>query len=251
MPNRAPIPVLFLLTAALLTACGTQPTAPDPTARALQNYVDLGISHLRDGNRARARSSLSRALELDPNSPAANGALALLHQQEGELDLSEKHFRKALRSDPDFTQARNNYARFLYMQGRFRDSRRQYRRVTEDVNYRLRAAAFIGLARAEKALDNLKAAEAALRRSAELAPRNPPAFLELAALKYTQQDFIAAREFLDRFEAISQPSPRSLVLGSDLAAQFGDPVGRATYEAQLQQLHPTSRQARQRRLQGQ
>ncbi len=232
----------------LLQACGSQPTVQGDPERALNNYVELGLNYLGQGNRDQARLNLLRALEIDSNSPKANSAIALLYQIDGEFDLAETHFRRALREDRGFSQGRNNYARFLYMQGRFRDAREQYEITSNDVNYRLRPEAFIGLALTEKALGNMEAAESALRRALTLDPRSGAAALELTQLKYDQRDFVAAKSYLDRYEATSPSTPRSLTLGMQLAEEFGDERAYETYTMALQDMFPNSREARELQL---
>jgi len=232
----------------LLQACASDPAVEGDRQRALNTYVELGLNYLADGNRGQARSNLLRALEIDSNSTQANNAIALLYQIDGEYDLAETHFRKALREDRGFTQGRNNYARFLYMQGRYSDAREQFEIASSDVNYRLRPEAFIGLAMAEKSLGNLDAAEAALSRTLTLDPRLGSAMLELSELKYDQSDYVAAKTYLDRYEATNPSSARSLALGMQLAEHFGDDRAHETYNMALKNMFPNSREAREQQL---
>jgi type IV pilus assembly protein PilF len=242
---------LALLTSLLLLqACSPVSglTVRGDPERALENYVELGLNYLADGNRDQARQNLLRALEIDSDSTIANNAIALLYQIDGEFDLAETHFRKALREDRSFSQGRNNYARFLYMQGRFREARDQYELASNDVNYRLRPESFIGLAMTEKVLGNTDEAEAALLRALTLDPRSASASLELTQLKYDQSDYVTAKSYLDRFEATSPSSPRSLELGLQLAEQFGDKEAYETYTMALKNMFPNSRGARELQL---
>lgn len=235
----------------LLQACGSNPVEEGDSQRALDTYVELGLNYLSSGNRDQARSNLLRALEIDSDSPKANNAIALLYQIDGEFDLAEEHFRKALREDRGFSQGRNNYARFLFMQGRFADARQQYEITSSDVNYRLRSEVFIGLALTEKALGNLDEAEAALRRAITLDPRAGAAMLELSQLKYDQEDYVTAKSLLDRYEATNPSTPRSLALGMLIAEKFGDDRAYETYEMALQNMFPNSREAREQQLRAQ
>lgn len=227
----------------LLQSCSSAPVKGNPEG-ALDDYVQLGLNYLSGGNRDQARLNLLRALEIDSNSSTANNAIALLYQSEGEIELAEKHFKLSLKRDKTFTQARNNYARFLYREGRFREARDQYELVSEDVNYRLRPLGFIGLGLSEKTLGNMLAAETALQRSFSLNPRGSTAIIELAQLKLDQQDYVSAKEYLDRFEDISQSTPRSLSIGMQLAEQFGNKNTHESYVMALKNMYPDSREAR-------
>ena len=234
---------VLLIASLLLQACGSEPVKGNPQ-KALDDYVRLGLGYLSNGNRKQARQNLLRALRIDPNSLIANDAVALLYQSEGELALAEQHYKLALRKDKNFTQSRNNYARFLYFQGRMKEARDQYKLATEDVNYRLRPQTFIGLALSEKGLGNTDAAEAALLRAIALNHRAGNALLELVVLKIEQQDYVTAKGYLDRFENLGQPTPKSLMLGLDLAEKFGSQEQRETYSMALQNMFPDSREAR-------
>jgi len=236
--------VLVLLVSVLfIQACGSEPVKGNPE-KALDNYVQLGLGYLSSGNKDQARQNLLRALKIDPNSIVANNAIALLYQSEGEMALAEKHFKFVLNKDKNFTQGRNNYARFLYFEGRTKEARDQYKRVTEDVNYRLRTQAFIGLALSEKSLGNIGAAEAALQRSISLNPRAGAAVIELAELKMEQKDYVTAKGYLDRYENLGRPSPRSLQMGLNLAEKFGNKDQRASYSMALKNMFPDSRETR-------
>lgn len=59
-----------------------------------------------------------RALEIAPDNAEALQAIALVYQRQGESDLADQHFQRAIDTAPDFTRARNNYAAFLYQEGR-------------------------------------------------------------------------------------------------------------------------------------
>ena len=238
-----------LLALTVLSGCGSTSTTgsgrtPSNPKQAVSDYVQLGLNYLSAGNRDQARFNLLRALNINPRSPLAHNAISLLYQSEGEMELAEQHFQTALKTDRHFTQARNNYARFLFMQDRTAEARDQYKLVTEDVNYRLRPNGFLGLALSEKKLGNRLAAEQALQHSLRLAPQFAVSVLELSRLKYEMLDYVSAKEYLDQFEDISQTTPESLDLGMRLADRFGDKNARVSYEMALKNIYPESRQAR-------
>ena len=235
---------LFLaLSLTMLQACSSPAVIGNPSG-AVEDYVQLGLNYLSNGNRDQARFNLVRALEIAPNSIEANNAIALLYESESEFALAEKHYKNAIKRDKTFTQARNNYARFLYRQDRYKEARKQYQLVSEDVNYRLRPQGFIGLALSEKSLGNSQAAEAALARSYSLNPGNGSAILELAQLELDRGDYLSSKEYLDRFDDLGQPSPRSLSIGLQLADKFGLESTRESYSMALKNMYPDSREAR-------
>ena len=61
-----------------------------------------------------------------------------MYQSTGEFEMAENQFRAALKVEPTLSSARNNYAAFLYSQGRFIEAEREFYRVTEDTLYSVR-----------------------------------------------------------------------------------------------------------------
>lgn len=240
--------VVLTIALAGMTACTTPSSTVVDQQRAVDTYVQLGLSYFGSGQREQARFNLLRALEIDRNSPGALHGMALLYQSEGELELAEQNFRRALSQDRNFTQARMNYARFLYLEGRFLDARNEYQRATQDTNYRLRSDAFVGLALSEMRLGNTETAQAAITRALNLNPNQPSALLEAADFAWNDNNIAAARNYLDRYETVAQQTARSLWLGVRLAWANNDPSRAASYGLALLEIYPDSREAGQYRL---
>lgn len=240
--------ILVTVLAAVLAGCMTTSSNVADPQRAVDTYVQLGLSYLGSGQRDQARYNLLRALELDRNSPSALHGMALLYQTEGEVELAEQNFRRALSEDRNFTQARYNYAGFLYVERRFEDARDQYIRVTQDTNYTRRADAFVGVARSEMRLENDQAARAAISRALTLNPNQPSALLEASDFAWLDNNVAASREYLNRYEAVAQHTARSLWLGVRLAWANNDTNRAASYGLALLEIYPESREAGQYRL---
>lgn len=246
--NKSLKAIFLILAFGALLGCTATNTSVGNQQRAVDTYVQLGLSYLGSGQRDQARFNLLRALELDRNAPNALHAMALLYQTEGEVELAEQHFRRALAQDRNFTMARFNYARFLYVERRFDDARAEFLRVTQDTNYTRRADAFVGLAQSEMRLGNNEAGQAALTRALTLNPNQPTALLEAAELAWSDDNPSASRNYLNRYEALAQQTARSLWLGVRLAWANNDPNRAASYGLALLEIYPDSPQAEQYRL---
>ena len=240
---------LLLVMALAMSACVTEPQnrLANPE-RALADYIQLGRSYLAEGERDQARFNLLKALNVDSRSPEANNLMALLYESEGENELARDSYRRALSSDSSYTPARVNYARLLYAEEDYREASDQYQRAVDDVNYRLRANAFYGLALSQLRLGEDEEAGQSLRRAMQLNPSLAPALLEFAELAYDQRSFAISMQYLERFEQVATATPRSLDLGIRLAQVFSDSEKEATYRMALGSMFPDSLQARERRL---
>lgn len=237
---------VFLL--ALVFGCASNNSRSGNLEGALADYIQLGQSYLREGQREQARFNLLRALEIDSRSPEANNVMALLHETEGEVELAEELYRRALSSDANYSPARINYARVLYAQEQYGAARDQYRRVSEDVNYRLRSDAFMGLGLSELRLGNLEVAKEAFERALQLNPNLGQAFLEVADIAYQEREYSLALEYLEAYERRAIETSRSLFLGIQLARVFNDQNKEQSYALALRSMFPDSMEARQLRL---
>ena len=240
-----PFKLFFGLILLILVGCTTTTSSGggDPE-RALENYIQLGRNYLSEGERERARFNLLKALEIDEDSPDANNVLALLYETEGEIEEAKRLYQRAISEDRSYSPARMNYARVLYSEGEYRDSRSQYQIVTEDINYRLRADAFLGMGLCELRLGNVEQAKAALNRTLLLNPNIGPALLEVTQIAYEQEQYALALEYLEQYERTTQQSPRSLMLGVQLSRIFQDSDKEKGYAFALQNMFPDSTEAR-------
>lgn len=234
----------FGLILLILVGCTTTTTGGGDPERALENYIQLGRNYLSEGERERARFNLLKALEIDEDSPDANNVLALLYETEGEIEEAKRLYHRAIAEDRNYSPARMNYARVLYSEGEYRDSRNQYQTVTEDINYRLRADAFLGMGLSELRLGNVEEAKTALNRTLLLNPNIGPALLEVTQIAYEQREYALALEYLERYEQTTLETPRSLMLGVQLSRIFQESDKEKGYAFTLQNMFPNSTEAR-------
>ncbi|AQQ69571.1 type IV pilus biogenesis/stability protein PilW [Microbulbifer agarilyticus] len=210
--------------------------------KARETHIQLGLRYLQSGsdNREMARHHFQEALKLGKKDPRAHHGLALLYQADGELNVAESHFKKALRYDRNFSMARVNYGVFLYQQERYREAKAQFLTASEDLTYNRRSFALANLGRAELRLNELDGAERAFTKALALSPGLPVALLELAELKFQKQDYEEAKQYLDRYTEKSRQVPQSLWLGIRIEKIFGNRDKERSYALALKNLFPYS-----------
>jgi type IV pilus assembly protein PilF len=240
--------VAWVLVAGLLLAgCVTESTSqrqPAPRSVQLSAHLDLARGYLEQRDWNRAREPLQRALDIDPRSAEAHTLMAVLHQAQNEPELAEQSYRQALRYEPRYALALNNYGSFLYARGRYEDALQPLRQVVRDSAYRGRPQAYENLGLAELMVGNTDRAREAFERALSFNTVQPRSGLELAHLAYADGDLASARRYYDMYRQRAQQTPRSLCLGLRLARRSGDTDQQASIEIALRNLFPESAEAK-------
>ncbi len=92
--------------------------------RSFQSPVDPHRAEELDKMRAAAE----RAIQLDPSLAEAHSALGIAYARNGQWDLAERSFRRAIEIDPDLSTTRHTFARFvLWPLGRMDEAVREAR----------------------------------------------------------------------------------------------------------------------------
>ena len=237
----------LLVTVLLVQGCVTTTTGEftaDKHAE-VQSRVAAADDYMRKGSTEQAMFHLRRALELDPNDASVHEAMARVFWKTGEYELADEHFRRAIALDPKFSRARNNYASLLYERGDVESAIRQLEIVSEDSLYDGRAAAFMNLGKAYQKIGKTEQAEATFIRAVKIDRRLWQAALEVAEINFARADYAPAQQYYEQFRRQApKQSPRSLMLGIQLARIAGDRNAEASYALQLKSMYPDSDEMR-------
>lgn len=224
------------------TTGGVQPDANDEDAAQL-NY-ELGARYYRNGNYELARDRLLGSIELDPNNAIVYSTLALTYEQLGNLRLATEAYEKAVRVAPRNFDVQNAYAVFLCREGRYDKARKHFDRaikVPENDNAQV-TMTNAGVCMTK--IPDLELAEAYFRQALDRKSTYGDALLQLCLLKFSTQDYLGARAFLQRFLASNMPTSGVLYLGVRIEQELGDERARTEYSNQLLRDFPQSPEAR-------
>ncbi len=245
MIARIGIPALLAI---LLAGCASEQTLPEQPRvdqnEVLQKQLELGVGYLRNGEYQRAKEKLTRALEIDPKSATAHTTFGLVFQLEGEPELAEQYFKTAIRLDSQLTQARNNYGAFLFAEKRYHEAVEQLSAASENRFYPNRAVVFENLGVAYRRIGDMEGADYAFGRAVQLNPDQARALLELAEIRFDQQNYVQSRDFYRRHTLVARQSPRSLWLCIRVARIFRDEDEEASCELVLKNIYPASEEYR-------
>lgn len=240
-----------LATSLLLIGCVTTTTttnsAPQPDAdkgdAADLNY-QLGARYYRSGNYELARDRLLLSIELDPKNAVAHYTLALTYEQLENLRLATNSYEKAVQIAPRDFNVQNAYAVFLCNHQDFDGAREHFDlaiKVTEN-DFSESTMTNAGVCMMQKPDHEL--AEGYFRQALARKPNYGEALLQLSVLKFSTEDYLGARAFLQRYLNANVPTAGVLYLGVRIEEELGDDRARTDYSNQILRDFPESAEAR-------
>jgi type IV pilus assembly protein PilF len=239
----------YRLSAALLvfalTACSTLSTEKEvrQDKRIADTNIQLAVAYMRSGDYDTAMKKLHKALEADPDSATANGTLAILYETIGENELAEKHFKRALYLSPEDPQTHNNYGQYLCRHGEYTRALEQFNMAASEPLYPGIAASLTNAGICANKIPDAKKAEAYFRKALEHDKNFSYALLQMADLMFTQGKYLAARAYIQRFDAVSAPTAESLWLGVRIETALGDLSAAGNYALKLKNNFPKTVEA--------
>ncbi len=208
----------LLLAMPALSGCAGHSSMTSSEESPATAYTQLGMAYLQRDDLDRAQQAFGRAIDLAANDPDALQGLALIYQRQGETASADQYFQRALSARPSFTQARNNYAAFLFSQNRIPQACEQLEQASTDLRYERRAQLFTNLGQCRQRQSENSAALLAYQRALQLDERLPRAWLGLAEVQYQQQQPDAARASLEHYIQLAGHDDESTQLAQRLHA---------------------------------
>lgn len=243
-------PVVFAVFLALLGACASNPdsgksnggTGVGGTHAAMSNkgLANLNLAHnyMAAGQLDYAIDRANRALRSDPDSPDVQIVLGMIREKLDDKVRAGEHYAEAVKLAPDAGHVLNVRAVWLCRQGDSAEADAYFTRAVKDPFYKNKQQAYFNAGKCALDAGQLDHAEQYLRAGVELAPEDPRLLAELAEVKYLQGDYMAARAFYQRREALGAPSADLLNLAARIEQGAGDPVAAERYRRRLNDQFP-------------
>ncbi len=230
------------LLAASLVGCAGQHTQGALRNKAAEANLKLGVGYMQTGHFRVAEAKLKKALGYDEQYDEVHNALGVLYEEQGQDDFAERHYRRAVALNPDYTLAVINYGRFLCSRQRAPEGMEQLLAATTESD--MAEDAYIAAGACARVLSDKQRAEQLLRQALDLDPNSVQALYELAELSHEQGKHLQARAFLQRYHALADYSPASLWLGIGIEEALGDSQLRRDYASLLLSRFVDSKEAR-------
>lgn len=224
------------------TTNSSKPDANEDDAAEL-NY-QLGARYLRSGNYELARDRLLLSIDLNPKNAIAHYTLALTYERLENLRLATESYEAAVRIAPGDYNVQNAYAVFLCQQRDYDKARRHFDRaikvrINDNAEMTMTNAGICMMQKPDREL-----AEQYFREALDLRPGYGEALVQLSVLKFTSEDYLGARAFLQRYLSTNVPTAGVLFLGVRIEEELGDERARTEYSNQILREFPESPEAR-------
>ncbi len=214
-----------------------------PQEAAQINY-ELGSQYLRQDRLKLARERLERATEQDPNLPGPHMALAIIYERTGDTARADTAYRRALKVAPDDANAQNSYAVFLCNRGDFTDGQKYFLKAAVNPENRAPEVAYANAGVCALEQPDPAAAETHFRKALKRDPKFPDALLHLSSIEYQQENYLAARAFMERYTADNKATAEVLFLAVRIEKALGNRSAMLQYAKRLKSDFPDSVQAR-------
>jgi len=236
------VAVLVLLLSGCVTT-QTDPSGKEPDLKeAARINTQLGVDYMRKGQLDLALEKLEKALKQDPDLAMAHSAIAFVYARKGDNDSADDHYKEALSLNSDDPFTLNNFGVFLCGQGKTEKADKYFMKAIKSKEYATPEAAWSNAGVCARRVPDLARAENDFREALKLNPQFPEALAQMSWLCLQRKDYLRARAFLQRYEAVSKPTAETLWIGVQTEHQLGDMMAARSYERRLKTEFPDAEQ---------
>jgi type IV pilus assembly protein PilF len=239
--SRSGLAALLILT---LAGCASAPDHPSKSQDAAAANTQLGNAYLNQGDLARAKEKLDKAVSQDPNNAEVHSVRAMLFERMGDTPKADAEFRTALHLAPHDPNVVNNYAVYLCQHGRTDEGVRRFEEAAHDALYRTPEAAYTNAGVCLRAAKRDEEARGNFARALQVTPSFAEAAFQMTNLEFQHGELGAARIRLDAFMGSYPATADLLLLGVRVARAQGDKIAAQRYARRLQLDFPGTDQTR-------
>jgi type IV pilus assembly protein PilF len=218
-------------------------SADDDMTGAAEANTKLGVELLQRGEPQRALQKLNKAVRQDPESSQAHMVRALAFDRLDKPEKAEESFEKAVSLDPENSQALNNYGSFLCQRGDVAEAIELFDRSADNPTYEspevpLTNAGICALRNGQR-----DKAEDYFQQALRNEKRQPAALLRMAQIRLEREQYMSARGYYQRYLDVARQTPLSAWLGVRIENGRGEDADEnalASYKQLLRNKFPDS-----------
>jgi type IV pilus assembly protein PilF len=215
----------------------------DARARATA-HTELASAYYERGNLGVALDEAKVATQADPSYAPAQNVLGLVYMELKEPTEAQASFERALRIDPQDSDANHNMGWFLCQSGREQDSIKYFLAAIQNPLYKTPAKSYAAAAGCYQKVGHADNALDYYGRALRLDPNFVPALLPYARLQMARGGLDDARAAVTRYNALASPSAESLGLLLQIERRRGDSQAEQSVAAMLGKRFPDSKEYR-------
>ena len=213
-------------------------------ADAAADNVQLAMAYMQEGNLARAKEKLDRAMQEDPTNPNVHSVYGRFYERINDLKGAEREFREAMRLAPGDPGQLNSYGVYLCNQHRVDEGVTKMLQVANNPLYRTPEAAYTNIGVCLLTAHRDEEAESAFRRALAARPDFAEAAYQLADTELEHGRALEARAVVEKFLKQYDPTPDLLLLAWRASHALDDSRGADQYAKMLRTYFPTAEQVR-------
>lgn len=206
-------------------------------------HTKLARGYMQQNQYATARGELQKALRAAPNHSPANYVMALLMIKLDQLDNAEQYFAKSVNSDRENSSAAHDFGVFLCQIGKPEKAIPNFEIAVSNPLFKRAELSYMRAGECLADSDEVRA-EQYLKKALGINPRLGPALLRLAMVKYDGRNYLSARAYVERYFAITEPQPDSLLLAYKIESSLNAKDEANSYRSKLLNNFPGSKEAR-------
>ena len=207
-------------------------------------HTELASLYLEIGNLAVALEEARIALRSDANFGPAHNVAGLVYGALNEDRLAEESFRRAVKLNPNDSDANHNYGQFLCQRKREEEAIRYFLSAVRNPLYQTPDRSYVNAGVCARRRGDTAGAQGYFLLALKTRPAQPQALYQMADLSYARGSYEEARGYLGRLTQASQATPEALWLGVRIERKLGDRNIEESYATQLRRNFPNSREAR-------
>lgn len=221
-------------------SAGTDSSASSHSAMSNKGQANLSLAqnYLAAGQMEYALDRANRALRSDPNSADVQVVLGMIRQRLDDNGRAGEHFARAARLAPDAGHVLNVHAIWLCQQDKAAEADALFARAVKDPFFKAKETAFFNAGKCALKVGQADKAAQYFRQGLELAPENKLLLTQMAEVQLQRGDYMSARAFYQRREALGAPSADLLELGARIEDAAGDRAAAARYRQRAQEQFP-------------
>ncbi len=241
--------IILVIASIVVSACITEGDVKDskPTfdPKILSaNSAERAVSYMRLNQLETAEDILKKALQKEPRNSVLNYTKAILKLRLGEKKQAEKHFRIAVKSNPNNSRAAHDFGFYLCGHDQRTEGIKMFDLAISNPLFQ------------ERSLSQLRAGECIFKENKNLAERYfltaydqnknlSIALFRLAELYFTRQENLKARAFYQRYASVQPDTAASLYLAYQIEKVAGSEREAVIHRKILLEKFPGSNEAKQ------